>query len=45
MDGRSLQTGNIKVHSHEADRDVQDLAGHLMPVNEGAPLLVNGDET
>lgn len=35
----------VKVESEEADREVEDFAGDLVPVNEGAPVSVDGDKT
>ena len=40
----SLYATRVQVDGEEADGDVKSFAGNLMPVDEAAPVSVDGDQ-
>ena len=44
MDGRGGGPTRVEMQGEEADGEVEDFSGDLVPVHEGAPVSVDGDE-
>ena len=45
MDGCGRCAACVEVEGEEADGDVEGFAGDFVPVDEGAPVSVDGDES